>query len=87
MDHLQPSTNADKLSDMNLGTVSDEVPQPSQVALPGVPVASVQGTTIRGSTVKIVGENEGILLANPQVPKFVSPTCLLWRLRNMEDPK
>ena len=42
----------------------------------GVPVASVQKTSLRVSRGKSVEENEGILLANSEVPKFVYPTCL-----------
>jgi hypothetical protein len=40
--------------------------QPDQKAI-GVPVASVQETTIRGLTVEIAEENEGLLSQMPQM--------------------
>jgi len=40
-------------------------PRARPVCDAGVPVASVQETSIRESIVKTVEENEGILLANP----------------------
>jgi len=48
----------------------------------GVPVAGVQKTTICTFTVEGEEQNEGILLANPKVPKLVCPTCLLGRQKS-----
>jgi hypothetical protein len=60
-----------------LWTMSVGQPQRVAVAIEGVPVASVQETTIRGSTVKIVGKNEGLRphILGTKTPDFAHVCC------------